>query len=160
MKRERALEWDLTKSPADNAREALPRLAEQFFGAGRKALKKRKPKSLHRFRIRTKSFRYALEIFQPLYGPAFESRLESLKQIQQYLGDISDCASTRRLLKGPLAANGFVTEELNRSIDATERQRMRKLSSYWRNTFDAAGEEERWVRYLRDYAGRAKAPGG
>jgi hypothetical protein len=34
---------------------------------------------------------------------------------------------------------------------------VRKLVDYWKKNFDGPGEQERWVRYLSDYAGRTKA---
>jgi CHAD domain-containing protein len=149
--------WDPSKSTVENAREVLPRLTERFFAAGRKAVKKpKKLRSLHRFRIQTKGFRYALEIFQPLYGPAFQSRLDALKQIQQYLGDINDSANTRQLLDRTMLGDGFLAKELHQSLGTTERQKVRKLVEYWQKSFDAAGEEEKWMRYLNNYAGRAK----
>lgn len=158
MKREYEIVWDPAKSTADNARGVLPKLTEEFFAAGRKATKKtKKLKLLHEFRIKAKGFRYTLEMFQSLYGPVLESRLDGLKQIQQYLGDINDCDSTRRLLSNALGGDGFLASQLQETLDATERKKIRKLVAYWQETFDAPGEEEKWTRYLRDYAGRSKS---
>ena len=49
---------------------------------------------MHKFRLRTKRFRYTLEMFKDLYGPGMLKRIESLKQVQTYLGDINDCIVT------------------------------------------------------------------
>jgi len=157
MKKMGNIVWNFSKDPAANARTVLPPIAQEFFAAGRRALKKtQKLRSLHKFRIKAKSFRYSLEIFQPLYGPALESRLERLKQMQQYLGSINDCVSIRQLLDGALQGEGFLATQFNQSLDARERQKVHKLVEYWKESFDAPGEEEKWTRYLRDYAGRPR----
>src|SRR5271166_56453 len=65
--------------PAEIAEEILPGLATDFFEAGQSAAEpSADPKTLHKFRIRSKKFRYALELFAPQYGPALEKRMEVL----------------------------------------------------------------------------------
>ena len=52
------------KSVSENAAVALPVLARKFFDADREAASPgASPKSLHRFRLMTKRFRYTLELF-------------------------------------------------------------------------------------------------
>jgi CHAD domain-containing protein len=43
------------------------------------------PEELHGFRVETKQFRYALELFQSVYGIPLERKLESLRDIQKLL---------------------------------------------------------------------------
>jgi hypothetical protein len=46
----------------------------------------------------SKKFRYSLEVFAPLYGPALNRWLESMKGIQTLLGDINDCVTVAHML--------------------------------------------------------------
>lgn len=156
MKFNKAPVWDPAKSAAECARAELPALAAQYFSAGRKAMKRRsKPQALHAFRIKTKRFRYTLELFQPLYGPGLERRIGMLKQIQQYLGEINDCVTTAQLVRQ--AADGKAPQKLLDRLSARQTQRTRKLARYWQQVFDVAGAEQAWARYLRTWAGRAAA---
>lgn len=45
---------------------------------------------LHEMRIAAKRLRYTLEIFAPAYGPEFAAAIESVKGIQEQLGQIHD----------------------------------------------------------------------
>lgn len=156
MKSNKVPVWDPAKSAVECARTELPALAAQYFAAGRKAMKRRsKPRVLHAFRIETKRFRYTLELFQPLYGRGLERRIEMLKQIQQYLGEINDCVITAQLVRQ--AANGRAPQKLLDRLSARRTQRTRKLARYWQQVFDVAGAEQAWARYLRAWAGRATA---
>jgi CHAD domain-containing protein len=159
MKRKRAPSWDRAKSAAECARSELPRLAEEYFAAGRKAVKRRtKAETLHAFRLATKRFRYTLELFQPLYGPGLASRLEMLRRVQQYLGDFNDCVITRNLIR-QTGGGDVAAKELLERLTEREKQRTRKLVQYWRQTFDAPGAEQGWLRYLRAWAGRRATKG-
>jgi len=154
MKGKSTLKWDPSASAADSARAVLPTLAARYFAVGRKTFARRAdPETLHAFRIETKRFRYTLELFQSLYGPGLASRLELLRKVQQYLGDLNDCVVTAGLLEST-SADGGPPKKLLRALAARSRQRRRKLVQFWRQTFDAPGAEQRWVRYLRAWAGR------
>lgn len=158
MKKQSAPSWDSSMSAAASARRVLPSLAADYFAAGRKTFRRKAdPETLHAFRIRTKRFRYTLELFQPLYGPGLASRLELLRKIQQYLGDINDCVITERLVRS-VAGDGGPPQELLEALAARVRQRRRKLAEFWRESFDAPGAEQSWVRYLRAWAGRPARP--
>src|SRR5580692_6953009 len=66
----RRMKLHRSKSASENARSILPKMARRYFEAGRKAIEgKRPPGELHAFRLKTKRFRYTLELFSPLYGP-------------------------------------------------------------------------------------------
>src|SRR5580698_2381850 len=84
---------------ADNARLVLPKMARKYFNAGRKAIEgKRPPDELHGFRLKTKQFRYTLELFRPVYGPNLDRYLKALRELQGALGKVSDYQAIQRVL--------------------------------------------------------------
>jgi len=88
-----------SKTAHANAKKLLPQLVEEYFQSGRQAAEgKKSPKALHRFRLRTKKFRYSLELFRPIYGASLDRRLESLRAIQNVLGKVSDYQAIHKLL--------------------------------------------------------------
>jgi len=65
--------WDETATAARNARSELPMASQRYFRAGRETLgSETTPAELHAFRLRTKRFRYSLELFRPIYGPTLD----------------------------------------------------------------------------------------
>jgi CHAD domain-containing protein len=79
----------------------LPEVAAQYFLAAQALVaRNRSTAALHKFRLRTKRFRYTLELFHKCYGPGLSQRLKTLQKIQQHLGHINDCATTIRMLSG------------------------------------------------------------
>jgi len=155
VKRAKKIAWEDAKSVAENARRELPRRTAPYFQAGRKLVtSKMSTKALHRFRLETKRFRYSLELFVPVYGPGLERRLASLRWIQDCLGEINDCVTTRRLLmagrkqaRGPLAR---LLVRLDRLVETKRRQ----FARHWQTSFDAPGQVEKWEQYLSRFAGR------
>lgn len=147
-------QWEPNRGAAEVAREVLPAMAAELFAAGRTlAAGDVDMARLHQFRLRAKKFRYTLELFEPLYGPAAEAKLGKLRRMQGHLGRINDCVSARGLVEqvGRLPR----ARQVLRSIGEAEKQRVKRFFRFWRESFDIEGEQERWVRYLRDYAGRA-----
>lgn len=153
------LTWDPQASVAENARRQLPALVSHFFAAGRKTISRHTPLAeLHAFRLEAKRFRYTLELFRPVFGPGLGRRIAELRRMQTLLGDINDCVITRQLV---LNAAGRRIAEARQVLDMLESRIDRKLGeldSFWRSSFDAPGEEQRWARYLAVYAGRCRAP--
>lgn len=148
-------QWSEAESVADNARVVLPPLAESYFDHGRKLLAhKRTSGKLHRFRLKTKKFRYTLELFRDVYGPSLKRRLELLRPIQSALGDINDCAATLELLDRCLHKS---EKPLKRYFHERAEKKTAEFEEYWRNTFDAPGQSEAWVNYLTRFAGRKGA---
>ena len=140
--------WNPRAAPAANARRELPRLTAEFFAQVRAALAARpSPEQLHRVRLAAKRLRYTLELFRPCYGPALESRIERLRSLQQVLGEINDCAATRRLLDAakPIPPQRATIE---RFLAARLRQKTADLRKLWAETLDAPGQELQWIRYL------------
>ena len=147
------IHWEGAKSVAENAREKLPELARGFFEAGR-ALEKGKPslEALHRFRLLTKRFRYTLELFRSCYGPGLARRIEALRTLQQYLGEISDCATTRELLAGRNDLNKPERDRLARQLGVLAAARVAKFHRLWRRDFAQVERERWWTDYLRRFA--------
>jgi CHAD domain-containing protein len=137
----KAMKWMLEKSAAENAGKRLPGLVTKYFHAGRKAVKGgRPPAKLHRFRVKTKQLRYALEMFQPIYGAPMELRLESLEKIQKLLGKVSDIYTARDLLEGEPG--------LKKELDREGKKKLDEFRDYWKDTFDASGEIKAWKQFL------------
>jgi CHAD domain-containing protein len=142
--------WKDSLTLQQNLCKRMPKLAREYFDEGRDALAPGTAwKQMHKFRLRTKRFRYTLEIFKDLYGPGMLKRIESLKKVQTYLGEINDCIVTSEMLKdmeGMDEVRGKLTDKADDKIE--------KLRDFWANTFDAEGAERAWTRYLVTYACR------
>jgi CHAD domain-containing protein len=138
--------WRAEASAAENARQVLPEMARRFFRAGRKAAGPGTSfADLHRFRLKTKRFRYTLELFEPVYGPGLETRMKLLRQLQKFLGELNDCAQTQELLDGvPRGAARSLREFLSSRAD----EKAAAFREFWTGTFDRPGQEENWRRYL------------
>jgi len=151
--------WVESASAAANARRVLPPLAEAYFKAGRALVaSKATPEALHQFRLASKRFRYTLEIFGPCYGPGLETRLAGVHKIQQYLGDINDCAATGELFKGHLPRRSPLMARLEGFLRARTVQKVARFNAFWRDTFDKPGELERWTTYLARHTLRRPRP--
>ncbi len=95
---------------------------------------------LHRLRVVFKKFRYACELYAPLYGDRFNAFIKRLKETQDVLGDWNDCRTLRNELAAiakdapPKSASGFpkiVADMKRRSRDQQaefERQAKRFFS--------------------------------
>jgi hypothetical protein len=138
-----------SQSAADNARAVLPKMARRYFEAGRKAIDgKRPPDELHAFRLKTKRFRYTLELFSPLYGPSLDRYLKALRELQGVLGKISDYQAIQRVLAGD--------RKLESQIDQALKGKLRDLRHVWR-AFDAPGQLKRWRTYLASDQSKPRA---
>jgi CHAD domain-containing protein len=92
-------EWQLDQSLERNLSRILPVLAEEFFASGTAALSAHANyHKLHRFRLQAKRFRYTLELFESFYGTEMPQGAEILKELQDRLGAINDCATTIAIL--------------------------------------------------------------
>jgi CHAD domain-containing protein len=146
--------WKNSLGLRDNLQARTPELVSAWFARGRAALNHDVPwAEMHEFRLRTKRFRYTLELLRPAYGPGLERKLKLLKKLQDYLGEINDAVVTAELL-----SEIPETEETREELRAKAARLTDKLRAYWTETMDAAGEEQRWIRYLRQYAARCAPP--
>ena len=142
--------WKRSRTVRDNLRKSLPKMAAEYFDAGRLALAPGKTwEEMHQFRLATKRFRYMLEIFRPAYGPALDLRIESLRHVQTLLGDVNDCIVTSAMVE-TLPTAGDLKDKL--AVRAAEKTQ--KLRTYWTTRFDAQGHREQWTRYLLGWACR------
>jgi len=136
---------------AKYASHELPKLVATYFSTVRKALAKDpSPPELHRLRLATKHLRYTLELFRSCYGPGLEARLEELRDVQQILGEINDCAATVRLLKSMPAS-----PDRKHGVTFLDTQAHRKAHLFrtqWTEKFDAPGRERWWIHYLAHQA--------
>lgn len=129
-----------SRSAAENARVALPKLVEKYFKSGRKAVdEKRSPRQLHGFRLRTKQFRYSLELFRPVYGPSLNRQLDALRELQSVLGQLSDYHSVRTLL----ADDKGLAEKIERAT----KKKLKEFRKQWAR-FDSPGQLQRWKTFL------------
>jgi len=150
--------WASSKTAAENAQRVLPGLAESFFQAGRKAAgEEQSPKALHRFRLEVKRFRYYLELFTPCYGPGLKERLNVLRRVQDYLGFLSDCAATQRMLEGLATLPAREGKQCSAFLSKQSVEKRAAFVIYWRETCDAPGKVEWWVNYLEHFAGQRRA---
>jgi CHAD domain-containing protein len=133
--------WAAKKNAAQNAARILPGMVEEIFRDGRKVARSNAPKKpLHQFRLAVKRFRYTVELFRPCYGPALKRRLEALKAMQDYLGDVSDSEATLAMLQtaalkdleGAGALRDFAVDRLQVKRNA--------FATHWRETFDRRGK--------------------
>ena len=77
-----------------------PRVAvvRAYDAYGRSHLTGADIKQLHRLRIACKELRYAFEFFAPLLGPEIETALNTLKSLQENLGNLNDARVALELL--------------------------------------------------------------
>src|SRR5262249_40223558 len=130
--------------------------ARGFFAAGGELGADASFKALHRFRLLTKRFRYTLELFRPCYGPGLEQRIEALRLLQQYLGEINDCATTQAML---VARNDLPEAERDRLVCQMAElagSRIAKFHRYWQGDFALERRENWWTDYLVRFAGRRR----
>ena len=129
-----------SNTAADNARALLPKRVAKYFRKGRVASNgKRTPAQLHQFRIATKRFRYTLEIFRPVYGASLDPYLNSLHDLQDTLGELSDYRSIGELLAGD--------KELQSKLQEATARDLKKFHDQWKQ-LDAPGRLQKWQEYL------------
>lgn len=150
------MDWDEAASASANARARLPALAQAYFDQGRKLLDpSSSPAAMHHFRLETKAFRYTLELFRPCYGPALDRYLGGLREIQDCLGALNDCAATRDLIAEKLPKHDPERGKIEAFLAQRGRREAAKFRRHWRTTFDSPGQEQRWLRYLSWRSGTA-----
>jgi CHAD domain-containing protein len=146
----RAPAWRASEAATLNARRVLPKMLNDYFESGRKLDLDSSAKDMHGFRLKTKHVRYTLEAFVSTYGPGLKQKLDSLRPIQNALGDLNDCevmlAEWDKKL--PHAARSHIRKRAG--------EKHKEFLRYWRETFDATDEDKKWMHYLTRTA-RTKA---
>jgi CHAD domain-containing protein len=113
------------------AHRVLGRIAKDFQKRGNEASSlEATPKCLHHFRIAAKKFRYALELFQPLYGSSLDPVIASIKSASTLLGDINDCVTVADIVAGYKGGNRFAHRLKKRQHKKTE-----EFRRYWKEEF-------------------------
>ncbi len=154
MRKRKAIHWEPVAPAAANAAQYLPKVVNDYFRRGARLVREdSSPAELHRFRLETKRFRYTLEIFRRLYGPALATKLARLRETQQLLGDINDCEVALRMLGAgePLAD---ATEKIRQVLTARQQAKIDAFMKHWSAHFAGRHQRDAWMRYLRAYAGR------
>jgi CHAD domain-containing protein len=134
------MNWKPAHTAIANANHFLPKLAEKYFKAGRKASDgKRSPKQLHDFRIATKSFRYTLELVCPVYGARLERELEPVRKLQSVLGKLHDYYIIAEMLDHDRSLKG--------KLQRRTKKKLKEFHEQWAK-FDSKGELKRWKTLL------------
>jgi len=133
-------DWQLDQDLEANLSRFLPELAEEFFASGKAALSARADyRKLHQFRLQAKRFRYTLELFEHFYEAEMASGEGILKELQDRLGAINDCATSIVIIGSDHRAVTAVGKLL--------RQRRTALEKYARAQF-VPQRLEWWKRWL------------
>jgi CHAD domain-containing protein len=141
------MKWKPAHSVIENARSVLPKLVKKYFEDGRKAADgKRSPDELHQFRIKTKRFRYTLELFLPAYGTRLDQELEPVRELQKVLGKLHDYHIIEQMLEGH--------KTLQTNLERRAKKKLKEFLEQW-TTFDSNGALKRWTKLLA--AGLAKS---
>jgi len=141
-------DWKLDQSLEANLSHALPALAEEFFDAGTAAISAHASyQMLHQFRLQAKRFRYTLELFERFYGREMPLGAEILRELQDRLGAINDCATTIVIL----GRDRRVVAAIGKLL----RQRTAVLQTYARSQF-VPRKQDWWKRWLA-HAARSTA---
>jgi len=126
----------------------LPALAADFFQTGGAAVTPGSSyQTLHRFRLRSKRFRYTLERFEPFYGREMGTGAKALKGLQDHLGAINDCVTTIDLLHDDPSAVAAIQKLLS--------ERTRAFHIFWRTRFTPQKRAwwQRWLSHPRTEPG-------
>ncbi len=143
------MKWKPAHSVIENARSVLPKLAEKYFKAGRKAADgNRTPDELHQFRIKTKRFRYTLELFLPTYGSRLDRELEPIRELQKVLGKLHDYHIIEQMLEGQ--------KTLQVNLQRRAKKKLKEFHEQW-TKFDSNGELKRWKKLLAVRPAKSRA---
>jgi CHAD domain-containing protein len=160
MRKRTTIQWDEDASVAANASYRLAPLVSEYFARGRQLHTKTRAEAFHNFRLQGKRLRYTLELFRGCYGPGMNERLGLLRQVQQALGEMNDCEATLRMITSRKSLLPTHRQRAVRYLEAKSAETRERFLGYWRETFDAAGQEDWWVRYLTKPGLRRKVTRG
>ncbi|MGB9455484.1 MAG: CHAD domain-containing protein [Bryobacteraceae bacterium] len=127
------------------ARRIMPWMAKEYFRCGKDAARDQAPaEELHRFRIAAKNFRYALDLFAPLYGASANGLIQQLKDIQTLLGEVNDCATVGRMVSRHKGGR-----EILAALKKRQRKKAEEFRQHWTAAFSSAAAVRRWTDNLR-----------
>jgi len=137
------------------AAATLPSAIKKFFADGKKvASGKIRARELHRFRVAAKKFRYTLELFANVYGPALDERMADLRAVQTALGDVNDYRAARDLFE-KLDAD----EELTSGLRKKQRKRTEEFRLLWEERFAPRGTRRAWLATVQPPEAQAALAG-
>jgi CHAD domain-containing protein len=133
-------------TPIDvTAARVLRKLANKFVDGGDHAVRdKVTAEELHRFRIAAKNLRYTLDLFAPLYGESIDELFQWLKGAQGLLGEINDCATTRRIVSTHAGSAGVLA-----AIKKRQRKKVEQFRRDWSTGYSDSAMIRRWADGLR-----------
>jgi CHAD domain-containing protein len=153
MKKAKGLAWNPEASPAENARRVLPEMFRRFIDSGDEAALPETPEErLHEFRLDAKRFRYTLESFERVYGPAMKARIEEVRQVQRVLGQMNDCRTALDLIAKIEPNPDEETRGWMEKIEQRLAQKRARFIDVWSTGFGLPGKQRRFVRYLTQFA--------
>ena len=145
MARAQNLKWDKRAGVAGNARRELPRLVSDYFARVRAFLAEDgTPRELHRMRLASKRLRYTLELFRPCYAAGLEERLDALKVLQDWLGEVNDAVASAGMLREALKRQ----PKVRKFLEERAAEHAAGFARHWKETFDAPGHEAWWTGFL------------
>lgn len=126
-----------------SASSLLATLSREYFTLGRAVVGNPTGARLHELRLATKHLRYAIEVFEDL-APAFaKSKLKAMKHLQDLLGNINDCRTSKHLL-------GKRATPEHRTLLKTRFTQLRdQFLAHWRSEFDTEGAEAAWLEAVK-----------
>jgi CHAD domain-containing protein len=134
------------------SRQTLRVMVKDFLKHGNEAAStKAPPEDLHRFRLVAKKFRYTLELFEPLYGPALNREVARIKCAQTLLGDINDCVTVASLVARYDGGN-----RLAGRLRKRERKKTEEFRQYWTEEFHSGEQLRSWIHHLGGPAARPR----
>jgi len=103
---------------------------------------------MHQFRLKGKRIRYSMEIFGTLAGLDCERWIAKVRELQEHLGAINDCATTRDLIAEP---NGPSPELLlaESALDKLLNERIQAFREYWHSNLPPA-DRRLWLTQVRN----------
>ena len=129
--------------------EALPAMAADYFRRGDGAADPATSwKSLHKFRLKTKKFRYTLELYANSYGPELRDWLKGLRSVQCHLGAISDFVTAMDLLKRWRDTDKVAADRALELIRPHMEKHARAFRQNWRDTFSPS-QQRAWMKYVQ-----------
>jgi CHAD domain-containing protein len=132
---------------ASSARRSLRPLTKKFLEAGTAAANPgTTPVEMHQFRLMAKRLRYTLEIFGPEAGSDWKRRIAQVRELQEHLGAINDCVTTRDLI----AEYGGNKPSIRPAKTALERllnQRVEIFRKYWNEHMPVDARRE-WLAQI------------
>lgn len=128
---------------AEVAERRIERARRRAVARAREIVPSSPDRDLHRLRLACKRLRYLQEFFRGLFpADEIDQRIETLKSLQDILGDFNDVSVQSRTLRGLMGAEPPVSQETRAAITALD-------ELLWELRRE---DRRRVVRWVRDWA--------